>query len=406
MVPEPVWKDSAVVAAIGGFTPAMESDGRQESLVLGLQALSRFHAEAPSRPAAGYDLIAALTGISFMTATSFGQPCPAWWILGSRAVYLDFAGQAIGLDIECLAKQPENADLEGMQAFFKEELVPKITAEIEAGRPVLLAGGFPSFGWGLWGVATRVEAGKIHGHTCWFQYVEQPIGEEFPVLAAYSVKTRDRSKRIPMREILQHARELYQNKGEAGWTTGPRAYELWSDQLGSDAPCSEHGEDHPHCFRQVATFVHDAHMTAARFLDFLNEEIPPVLRRFLPGIVDENRAIARLLKELAGTETPGDILGTKEGKKKFQEILAKARTLEESLAKRYAELAVQKEWDAPPPLQKKGKGSRDRGDRSRAPRGTKGTKDKKDKKDRKDTKEPQAKKKPEQKARSWRKISD
>ena len=127
-----IGKDIALVAAIGGYTPAPESDGRQESLVLALQALSRFHAEAPSRPAAGYDLIAALTGISFMTATSFGQPCPAWWILGSRSVYLDFAGHAIGLKIECLAKQPEEADLEGMQVFYTEKMVPGITEEIEA----------------------------------------------------------------------------------------------------------------------------------------------------------------------------------------------------------------------------------------------------------------------------------
>ena len=156
-------------------------------------------------------------------------------------------------------------------------------------------------------------------------------------------------------------------------------------------------------------------MTAARFLDFLNEEIPPVLRRFLPGIVDENRAIARLLKELAGTESPGELLGSKEGKKKFQKILAEARSLEESLARRYAELADQKEWDAPPPLQKKGKGSKDRG---RAQRGQKDKRDKKDRKDRKGPKdrkdqkdqrgsgEAKAKKKPEQQARTWRKISD
>ena len=383
------------MAVIAGFTPAVESEGRQESLVLALQALSHFHAEAPARPAAGYDLIAALTGISFMTATSFSQPCPAWWILGSRAVHLDFAANAIGLNLTCLNKQPADLDFDGMQKFSREEILPKIIREIEAGRPVLVNGGFPSFGWGLWGVATRTEKEKIFGHTCWFQYEEQPMGEEYPALAAYSIETRDRSKRIPIRDILRNASSLYRNQGEAGWTTGPRAYELWSDQVGQEFPCSEHGDEFPGCYRQMSSFVRDARMTGARFLDFLNEELPPPLRRFLPGIVDDNRAIARLLKGVATAEDPSQILSTKGDRKKYQKVLDEVRSLEESLEKRYEELASQKGWDAPPTTKKKGKGDRKGKGQKRKGQGSK-----------KDRREKKAVKKPEQTAKTWRKIAD
>ena len=128
------------MAAISGFTPAAESEGRQESLVLSLQALSRFHAEAPERPAAGYDLISALSGIMFMTASSYSQPCPAWWILGSRTTYLEFACTTVGLQVETITPQsagtPSDStesgelDLEGQKALFRDEMLPKITTEI------------------------------------------------------------------------------------------------------------------------------------------------------------------------------------------------------------------------------------------------------------------------------------
>jgi len=396
------------VAAITGFTPAVESEGRQESLVLSLQALSRFHAEAPARPAVGYDLISALSGIMFMTATSYSQPCPAWWILGSRSTYLDFACAAVGLKVETISPRsgaPESSelDVEGQQVRFKEEMLPRIEAEIGAGRPVLVRGGFPAFGWGLWGVATRVDEGKLYGHTCWYQYQEQPVGEEYPVQTAYAVEVRDRSKRIPIREILQHAADLYQNEGETGWTTGPGAYEHWIDHVGTWAPCSEACVDLPNCNRQMAGFVRDARSTAARFLDFLNEEVPPTLRRFLPGIVNDNRAIAELLKEFATAEDPAPLLADKSDRKAFQQILSKVMEHEVRLGKQYAELAGHREWDAPPPQKKKGRTPRGKQERTKADK----AKAEKSKAERAKAEKAKAEKaRAEAKARGWRKISD
>jgi len=391
------------VAVITGYTPAVEREGRQESLVLALQALSRFHAEAPARPAAGYDLISALSGIMFMTASSYSQPCPAWWILGSRATYLEFACAAVGLKVEAIAPRSEELDAEGQQAHFAKEMLPGIEAEIEAGRPVLVKGGFPSFGWGLWGVVTRTEGGKLFGHTCWFQYKEQPVGEEFPVQTAYAVQVRDRSKRIPIREILQHAADLYQNEGETGWTTGPGAYENWIDHVGAWTPCSEACVDLPNCNRQMAGFVRDARSTAARFLDFLNEEVPPTLRRFLPGIVNDNRAIADLLKEFATAEDPAPLVAEKSGRKSLQQALTKVMEHETRLGKRYAELAGHREWDAPPPQKKKGRGPRGKAERTKADK----AKAEKAKAEKAMAEKARAEKaRAEEKARGWRKISD
>jgi hypothetical protein len=404
-------KDLVAVAAIDGFTPAMESEGRQEGLVLALQALSRFHAEAPARPAAGYELISGLTGIMFMTATSFSQPCPAWWILGSRDTYLSFATHAIGLRVESLGTPPEELDSEGQMAFFRETLVPAIRTEIEAGRPVLVNGGFPGFGWGLWGVATRLEEDKVFGHTCWFQYNEQPVGEEFPVMAAYAVHTRDRTKRIPIRDILQHAADLYDNKGETGWTTGPGAYEHWMDHLERWTPCSESCVDLPNCHRQMALFVRDARRTAARFLDFLNEELPTVLRRFIPDIVQGNHDVARLLNDLATSEDPATLLGDEEGRKKCKAALAEAMKIEIRLGKQYAKLAAQKEWDAPTPVKKKSKGSRSRsekrrGEKARGGEKAVGDKARGEKAVGEKAKQDAARAREELRSRGWRKLSD
>ncbi|MBN2489468.1 MAG: hypothetical protein JXQ29_01275 [Planctomycetes bacterium] len=400
------------MAAISGFAPAIETEGRQESLVLALQALSRFHAEAPARPAAGYDLISALSGNMFIVATSFGQPCPAWWILGSRAQFLEFAGQVIGLAVQPLSAPPEGLDLAGQQAFFREEMLPRIEAEIAAGRPVLARGGFPGFGWGLWGVLTRTEAGKAFGLTCWFQYSEQSVGEEFPVQVVYAVQASDRSKRIPIREILQHAAELYQNQGEPGWTTGPAAYERWMDHISNWAPCSPECADLANCHRQMASFVHDARMTAARFLDFLNEELPPTLRRYLPGIVEHNRQITTLLRSLATSQDPAALLGEKEGRKEFLATLAKVREHEECLGAAYAELARQRDWDAPPPKKRvrpeKAKGRRARDEKDSERDKDKGKdRDKSREKPREEReKEREERVRAEAKARGWRKISD
>jgi hypothetical protein len=395
------------VPAITGFAPAIETEGRQESLVLALQALSRFHAEAPARPPAGYDLISALTGNMFIVATSFSQPCPAWWILGSRAQFLEFTGQAIGLSVEPLAAQPEGLDLAGQQAFFGEEMLPRIEAEIAAGRPVLVRGGFPGFGWGLWGVVTRVEAGGAFGFTCWFQYDEQPVGAEFPVQTALAVRARDRSAHIPIREILFHAADLYDNQGETGWTTGPGAYDHWMDQIASWSPCSPDCVDLPNCHRQMASFVYDARMTASRFLDFFNEEVPPTLRRHLPAIVDHNRRVANLLRKLATSQDPASVLGEKEGRKEFLATLGKVRELEERLAVAYRELARQKEWDEPTPRKRprseKGKGRRGRGEKDKEREKEKGKAREKEKEREKEREE---RVRAEAKARGWRKISD
>lgn len=347
------------MAVISGFTPAVESEGRQESLVLSLQALSRFHAEAPARPAVGYDLISALLGNMFLTSTSYSQPCPAWWILGSRDVHLDFTANAIGLVVEKVGEAPlDAADLETQIAHCRNEIVPAISTEIEAGRPVLVRGGFPGFGWGLWGVVTRVDDGKLFGHTCWYEYQEQPVGEDYPVLAAYTVRTQERAKRIPIREILLHAAELYDNKGEEGWTSGPGAYEQWIDNVQSWTPCSEECADLPNCHRQMALFVRDARMTAARFLDFFNEEVPPTLRRCLPEIVGHNRSIAGELELLAKAEDPAPLFKNKPARKKIVDALTRVREHEANLARGYAGLVDQKEWDAPAPVRKKAKPQR------------------------------------------------
>ncbi len=344
-----------VAASIQGFTPAAEGPGRQESLVLALQSLSRFHAEAPARPAVGYDLISALTGTCFAVATSPTQPYPGWWILGSRALYIDFACTGIGLKATSLGHAPVDASHEDVETYFKNELCPKIVEEIEAGRPVLVHGGFPNIGWGLWGVATRADkdgdAIKLHGQTCWFHYEQQPIGEEFPILEAYRIEPGDRAEKLPIRDVLRHANALYHNEGEPGWITGPHAYDLWIENAETEDPETS-AEDFANNHRQMATFVHDGRTTAGQVLDFLSEEVAPTVRRNLPPIIERNRKIVSLLKPFVGTEDPVTVLGTPEAKQKFIEALKTVRDVEDELAKCYAEIAETDDWERTLPPRK------------------------------------------------------
>ncbi|MFO7675043.1 MAG: hypothetical protein R6X12_01810 [bacterium] len=275
---------------------------------------------------ADYDWLAALTGESFTLAAAAGE-CRAWWSGGAAGSYLDDIALMAGFELTRVYSLADGGN--GRAA---------VRAALDAGRHVLVRGGWPGHRGGFWGVAVRhdPELDAVFGYTL-------DSAEEMPLAGglaeAYVIEAGpgwdDADEVLAL--VLNQALELgYAREGD-GWETGLAAYDLLITSLDTVPFCPVCGEgESPVCFGRLVWSMVAHKESAIRFLTAMREAAPDQAA-LIDEIVGDLQA---QVGKLEGIARSGARIGRLEDQRRIARVIAEIQVIENDLLGLYEQLLV------------------------------------------------------------------
>jgi hypothetical protein len=205
-----------------------------ESLVLALQAVLRAYGRE-----VGYDELAGLTGVAFMTTRAIGEPDPGRWPAHGRHAFLVPAARMYGLELREL-HPPDAAPLPVVPPefaeHFRDSYEPFIVEAMARDEPVLAWMGWPSPHEMQWGIITAVanESRRCFGCTAGLADVRSTLtGPPVQVYVAQNYTATEPESEDVLQAALARAAIILGNRLDPsfGVVTGPAALAEWRGWL-------------------------------------------------------------------------------------------------------------------------------------------------------------------------------
>ena len=298
---------------------AMPVSGRYpSSLALTLEDILRHFGRF-----ADYDWLAAVTGESF-TFTANDSECAAWWPGGLAGDYLEDACRAAGL-----------AARQVFDAADSTDPMPIVKGELSRGRVVLVQGGWPEHRYSFWGIATRYDSAGVYGYTL-DASAELPLSGT--VYEAYVVRPSGSGWVEPeelLRQSVQQALELDQERVSGGWKSGLDAYDeiiVLLDTVPFCPTCDS--TESRACFDRLVWAMVAHKESNVRFLEAMRLALPDQTG-VLDDIISAERTIAG---KLEGMVRSGVRVGKREDQHKLARVFADIQLIESDLVVQYEAL--------------------------------------------------------------------